>query len=102
MTKYSNFFMINLLLNIQIISLKLFPCIKLNDGKVVPVTEGYMELSKGGQGAPVAVTDRVRRARICIKYAGETVRQTRDNNLLEKILAKVIDLEGRLKMERAD
>ena len=37
---------------------------------------------------------------ICIKYAGETVRQTRDNNLLEKILAKVIGLEGRLKMER--
>ena len=36
-----------------------------------------------------------------VKYLGDTVQQTRDNNPLEKILAKVIDLERQIENEES-
>ena len=36
-----------------------------------------------------------------VKYSGDTVQQTRDNNPLEKILAKVIDLERQIENEES-
>lgn len=36
-----------------------------------------------------------------VKYSGDAVQQTRDNNSLEKILAKVIDLERQIENEES-
>ena len=36
-----------------------------------------------------------------VKYSGDAVQQTRDNNPLEKILAKVIDLERQIENEES-
>ena len=36
-----------------------------------------------------------------VKYSGDAVQQTRDNNPLEKILAKVIDLERQIESEES-